>query len=145
MARRARGDDAVWVVLDVDGHARLPDREPEVGLVVGDGGRVELLLLGVDAELVARVDRLRLAVGGEVVERSGLDSEELGVLFQELLRDVLWRVRVRNDRRFRRQAANDSLLVGVDVRLSCRVVVLVHPSPFRSPAALETLLPRRRW
>ena len=71
----------------------------------------------VDAELVARVDGLRLAVGGEVRERGRLDSQELGVLLQVPLRCVLWRVRLHDGRRFGRQPANDSLLVRVDVGL----------------------------
>src|SRR5690349_20894327 len=137
MAGRARGDDPVRVVLDVHRHARLPDRKPEVGLVVGDGGGVELLLLRVNAELAARVHGLGLALGSEVVERRRLDSEQLGVLLEVLLRRDLSRVGVGDDRLLGGQAADDSLLVGVYAGLRRGVVVLVHPGPFRSLASLE--------
>src|SRR3954451_2322047 len=61
------------------------------------------------------------------------------MLLQVLLRYVLRGVRVRDGRCFRRQAADDSVLVRVDVGLRRWVVVLMHPSPFRSLAAVEDL------
>src|SRR3954466_310317 len=61
------------------------------------------------------------------------------MLLQVLLRHVLRSVRGRDGRCFRRQAADDSVLVRVDVGLRRWVVVLMHPSPFRSLAAVEDL------
>jgi hypothetical protein len=86
-----RADDAKLLMLGiwvphVDGKTRLPDRQAENRLVIGNCGRTELQFVSVDPILDASVDQATFGAAAQIMQLLGFCSDKVREFSEILLR-----------------------------------------------------------
>jgi hypothetical protein len=129
-----RSDDAKRRMLHMDGETRLPDRQSEYCLVIGDGRRAELRFLGMKPVFNSGISDVTLGVPAEIIQFPGLCSYEVAVAVEIVFCRQPCAACATVKMFFVNQIAGDALRVEPDLRPQSLMKFFKHRS----------LLPRHR-